>query len=48
MNFLTQYTRDDAVLDDIFFKTFNELVAVLGQRIKFEEENLYSILYAKS
>jgi len=48
MNFLKQYTREDAVLDDVFFKTFNELVAVLGQRIEFEEENLYSILSDKS
>jgi len=47
MSFLTQYTRDDAVLDDVFFKSFNGLVGVLAERIAFEEENLYSILQAK-
>jgi ribonucleotide reductase beta subunit family protein with ferritin-like domain len=44
MDFLTKYTRPEAVLDDEFFKKFNELVEVLGERIAFEEENLYSIL----
>ena len=48
MHFLSKYTRDDAVLDDIFLSNFNELVGVLGERITFEENNLYSILYAKN
>jgi len=48
MHFLSKYTRDDAVLDDAFLSNFNELVGVLGERIDFEENNLYSILYAKS
>ena len=41
MNFLTKYSRPETVLDDEFFTTFNELVGVLGERIAFEEENLY-------
>ncbi len=41
MKFLAKYTRPEAVLDDEFFNTFNEIVAILGERIAFEEENLY-------
>ncbi len=41
MDFLTKNTHKNAVLDDAFFKTFNELVGVLGKRIAFEEGNLY-------
>jgi hypothetical protein len=48
MNFLSKHTREDVILDDNFFNTFNELVGVLSERIDFEEENLYSILYAKN
>ncbi len=47
MIFLTKYTRAEAILDEEFFKTFNELVGVLGERIAFEEENLYSKLSDK-
>ena len=47
MNFLTKYTQDDIVLDDEFFTTFNSLVGILGERIEFEENNLYSLLYNK-
>jgi len=47
MNFLTINSRPETKLDDEFFKTFNELVEVLGQRIAFEEENLYSKLDSK-
>jgi len=47
MKFLTKYTRDDAVLDDEFFDTFNNIVGVLAQRIEFEEKNLYTDLGAK-
>jgi len=47
MNFLTLYTKEDAILDDEFFKTFNDIVAILGERIEFEEKNLYSLLYSK-
>ena len=41
MNFLTKYSRPETVLDDEFFTAFNELVGILGERIAFEEENLY-------
>lgn len=41
MNFLTTYTKDDAVLDEKFFEDFNDIVAALGARIAFEEDNLY-------
>ncbi len=44
MDFLTKYTHKDIELDDSFFNTFNELVGVLGERIAFEEENLYNKL----
>ncbi len=47
MNFLTKYTQDDVVLDEEFFTAFNNLVGILGERIEFEENNLYSILYNK-
>jgi len=47
MKFLTKYTRPEAVLDDEFFKTFNAIVAILGERIAFEEENLYIRLDSK-
>ncbi len=47
MGFLTKYTREDAILNDTFFKVFNELVDVLVKRIEFEESNLYTLLYAK-
>jgi hypothetical protein len=47
MNFLTVHARPETKLDDEFFKTFNELVEVLGQRIAFEEENLYNQLEMK-
>ncbi len=48
MKFLSKYSKDDVVLDDYFLEQFNELVGVLGERIDYEESNLYSILYAKS
>jgi len=47
MKFLTKYTKDDAVLDDEFFTTFNDIVAVLAERIDFEEKNLYADLSSK-
>ena len=46
INFLTKYSKPEAVLDDDFFKTFNDLVGILGERINFEEENLYKQLDA--
>ena len=47
MNFLTKYTRPEAILNEEFFKTFNEIVGVLAERIAFEEEDLYSKLNSK-
>jgi predicted lactoylglutathione lyase len=47
MKFLTTYSKDDAVLDEAFFNTFNTLVEVLANRINFEEENLYTLLKEK-
>ena len=47
MKFLTKYTKDNIELDEKFFSTFNTLVAVLADRINFEEKNLYSLLKEK-
>lgn len=47
MHFLKDYTKDNAVLDDKFFDSFNGLVGVLAERIAFEEKNLYSRLDTK-
>jgi len=44
MGFLSTYTRDEAVLDEEFFRTFNQLFGILAQRINFEERNLYTQL----
>jgi hypothetical protein len=47
MGFLSKYSKEGMVLDEYFFREFNKLVEVLLGRIKFEEENLYRLLYAK-
>ncbi len=47
MNFLTKYTHSKANYDAEFFETFNVIVGVLGERIAFEEENLYVALNTK-
>jgi hypothetical protein len=47
MSFLSNYSKPETELDNSFFKTFTELVDVLGQRIDFEEKNLYSKLNEK-
>jgi hypothetical protein len=47
MNFLTQYSRPETTLDQEFFDTFNTLVGILGERIAFEEKNLYTKLNSK-
>jgi len=44
MKFLTHHTKKKTILDDNFFNTLNEIADVLGERIKFEEENLYYLL----
>lgn len=48
MNFLSYYTKPDVALDKEFFNSFNDIAGVLAERINFEEENLYSILYSKA
>ncbi len=47
MSFLSKYSKDEIPLDEDFFKTFNEIVEVLAERIDFEEKNLYSKLKEK-
>ena len=47
MKFLTKYAKDGVILDEEFFNTFNTLVAVLADRINFEEENLYTLMKEK-
>jgi len=44
MSFLAKYANPDVPLDTDFISTFKELVDILGQRINFEESNLYSKL----
>ncbi len=47
MDFLSKYSRPETPLDDTFFQQFNDLVEVLGERINFEERNVYSRLKEK-
>jgi len=47
MDFLSKYSRPEVPLDETFFTQFNELVDVLGDRINFEERNVYSRLKEK-
>jgi hypothetical protein len=47
MDFLSKYSRPEVPLDENFFKQFNELVEVLGERIAFEERHVYSKLKEK-
>jgi hypothetical protein len=41
MKFLAKYGKDEAVLDEAFFDTFNSIVDILTERIEFEESKLY-------
>jgi hemerythrin superfamily protein len=41
MKFLGKYTLDGTKLDEAFFETFNAIVKILGERIEYEENNLY-------
>ncbi len=41
MKFLAKYGRDETLLDEVFFDTFNDIVEILGERIEFEESKLY-------
>ena len=44
MKFLTYYSKTETPLDENFFDQFNSLVGILGERIDFEENNLYQKL----
>ena len=41
MKFLGKYTLPETPLDEEFFDTFNAIVKILGERIDYEENNLY-------
>jgi len=41
MKFLGKYTLSETPLDEEFFDTFGAIVKILGERIEYEEENLY-------
>ena len=41
MQFLAKYTLPETPLDNEFFETFSAIVKILGDRIDFEESNLY-------
>ena len=46
-NFLKKYSADDSTIDEEFFNQFNDIVAVLAERIEFEEGNLYLMMHGK-
>jgi hypothetical protein len=41
MKFLGKYTPPEIPLDEEFFDTFSDIINILGERIEFEESNLY-------
>ena len=47
MDFLTKYTLDDVVYNQEFIDTFTAIVAVLAERIAYEEKTLYKTLQEK-
>jgi len=47
MNFISKYASQNVALDNNFIEAFKDLVAVVVQRITYEEENLYPILAKK-
>ena len=44
MDFISKYAKDDVELDEKFIKTFKIIVDIVGERIAFEENNLYKAL----
>jgi len=44
MEFLREYSKDDAVLDENFIETFKKLVDTVAKRIDYEEHNVYSLV----
>jgi hypothetical protein len=47
MSFFTNYSKPDVPLDEEFFKHFNEIIDAVGQRIAYEEGNLYQLMATK-
>jgi hypothetical protein len=47
MDFLSEYTLEDAMYDEEFIDKFKELVDILAKRIAYEEKNLYKVLEEK-
>ncbi len=47
MKFLIKYTLSDAIYDQNFIDTFNTIVAVLAERIAYEEKTLYKALQGR-
>jgi len=41
LKFLAKYNRPENPLDDEFFDTFSQIMDILGDRIEFEESDLY-------
>ncbi len=41
MKFLGKYTLEETPLDEEFFDTFSAITKILGERIEYEEGNLY-------
>ena len=41
MKFLAKYNRPENPLDEEFFDTFTQIMEILGNRIEFEESDLY-------
>jgi t-SNARE complex subunit (syntaxin) len=41
MKFLAKYNRPENPLDEEFFDTFSKIMEILGNRIEFEESDLY-------
>ena len=47
MEFLGHYSKPEVTLDEKFFEQFNDIVDAIGERIQFEEKNVYSKLKEK-
>ena len=45
IQFLAKYNKKGAILDDDFLNTLTQILDILSERIKYEEENLYQTLY---
>ena len=45
IQFLSKYNKEHKVLDKEFLDTLTQIIDILKERIKYEEENLYDLLY---